>query len=109
MTEVDKYGIGKVMEMALDHVNPKRDKPIHMSYDVDGIDPLVVPSTGTTVKGGLTYREGRHICEVVAETGRLVGIDIVEVNPAIGTEKDVRETASVAVDIAKSALGLKLL
>jgi len=108
MTEVDKFGIGKVMEMALDYVNPKRDKPIHLSYDVDGIDPLVVPSTGTTVKGGLTYREARHICESVAETGRLVGIDLVEVNPAIGSEKDVHETASVAVDIAKSALGQKL-
>jgi len=108
MTEVDKYGIGKVMEMALDHVNPKRDKPIHLSYDVDAIDPLVCAATGTSVKGGLTYREARHICEAVAETGRLVGLDIVEVNPAIGSEHDVKETASVAVDLVKSALGRKL-
>jgi len=108
MTEVDKFGIGKVMEMALDHVNPKRDKPIHLSYDVDGIDPQVIPSTGTRVRGGLSYREARHICEAVSETGRLVSLDIVEVNPAIGTPKDVEETASVAVDLVKSALGRKL-
>lgn len=66
MTEVDKFGIGKIMEMALDHVNPNRDRPIHLSFDVDAIDPLVVPSTGTKVKGGLTYREARHICEAIA-------------------------------------------
>jgi len=108
MTEVDKYGIGKVMELAIDHVNPTRKKPIHLSYDVDGIDPLVVPSTGTTVRGGLTYREARHICEVVSETGCLVGLDVVEVNPTIGSEKDVRDTAEVAVDLVKSVLGTKL-
>lgn len=59
-------GIVKIMEMALDHVNPKRDKPIHLSFDVDGIDPTYCPSTGTTVKGGLTYREAIYICETVA-------------------------------------------
>ena len=49
MHEVDKYGIGKVVEMALDHVNPKRDRPIHLSFDVDALDPSVAPSTGTPV------------------------------------------------------------
>ena len=49
MHEVDKYGIGKVVEMALDHVNPKRDLPIHLSFDVDALDPSVAPSTGTPV------------------------------------------------------------
>lgn len=52
--------------------------------------------------------ETRHICECIAETGKLVGLDIVEVNPAIGSTKDVEETASVAVDLVKSALGMKL-
>lgn len=46
MHEVDKYGIGRVMEMALDHVNPNRDRPIHLSFDVDAMDPSVAPSTG---------------------------------------------------------------
>lgn len=49
MHEVDKYGIGKVVEMALDHVNPGRDRPIHLSFDVDALDPSVAPSTGTPV------------------------------------------------------------
>lgn len=49
MHEVDKYGIGKVVEMALDHVNPNRDLPIHLSFDVDALDPTVAPSTGTPV------------------------------------------------------------
>jgi len=49
MHEVDRYGIGKVVEMALDHVNPNRDLPIHLSFDVDALDPTVAPSTGTPV------------------------------------------------------------
>jgi len=49
MHEVDKYGIGRVLEMALDHVNPDRDRPIHLSFDVDALDPSVAPSTGTPV------------------------------------------------------------
>ena len=49
MHHVDKYGIGKVVEMALDHVNPNRDLPIHLSFDVDALDPTVAPSTGTPV------------------------------------------------------------
>ena len=49
MHEVDKYGIGRVLEMALDRVNPDRDRPIHLSFDVDALDPSVAPSTGTPV------------------------------------------------------------
>lgn len=49
MHEVDKYGIGRVVDMALDHVNPSRDLPIHLSFDVDALDPSVAPSTGTPV------------------------------------------------------------
>lgn len=53
MHEIDKYGIGKVVEMALDAVNPHRDLPIHLSFDVDALDPSVAPSTGTPVRQGL--------------------------------------------------------
>jgi len=81
---------------------------MHLSFDVDGIDPLEVFSTGTKVKGGLSYREACYICEELAQTGLLVGMDIVEVNPAIGTEQNVKDTAEVAVALAKSALGQKL-
>ena len=56
MHEVDKYGIGQVMEMALDHVNPKRELPIHLSFDVDALDPTVAPSTGTPVRCRSCYQ-----------------------------------------------------
>lgn len=61
MHEVDKYGIGKVVEMALDHVNPNRDRPIHLSFDVDALDPSVAPSTGTPVSLRL-LRSGLVAC-----------------------------------------------
>ena len=77
MHEVDKYGIGRVVEMALDHVNPGRKLPIHLSFDVDALDPSVAPSTGTPVRGGLTFREGHYICEAVDETGWLVSLDLM--------------------------------
>jgi len=56
MHEVDKYGIGKVVELALDHVNPDRTLPIHLSFDVDALDPSVAPSTGTPVSEGYSHR-----------------------------------------------------
>jgi arginase len=77
MYDVDKYGIGKVVEMALDAVNPKRDRPIHLSFDVDACDPSVAPSTGTPVRGGLTFREAHYIMESIAETNLLVSLDIM--------------------------------
>lgn len=77
MHEVDKYGIGRVVELALAHVNPDGNRPIHLSFDVDALDPSVAPSTGTPVRGGLTFREGHYICEAIAETGLLVGLDIM--------------------------------
>lgn len=77
MHEVDRYGIGKVVEMALDQINPDRSKPIHLSFDVDALDPSVAPSTGTPVRGGLTFREGHYICERLYETGLLVAVDLM--------------------------------
>ncbi|CAD6590969.1 MAG: Arginase, catabolizes arginine to ornithine and urea [Tremellales sp. Tagirdzhanova-0007] len=60
MHDVDKFGIGKIMELALDQVNPGRDRPTHLTFDVDALDPTVTPSTGTPVRGGLTFREGEN-------------------------------------------------
>ncbi|OCF40716.1 arginase [Kwoniella heveanensis CBS 569] len=80
MHHVDKYGIGKVVEMALDYVNPNREKPVHLSFDVDALDPTVAPSTGTPVRGGLTFREGHYITEALAETGCLVSVDIMRIS-----------------------------
>ncbi|PPQ98831.1 hypothetical protein CVT24_003385 [Panaeolus cyanescens] len=109
MHEVDKYGIGKVVEMALDHVNPQRDRPIHLSFDVDALDPSVAPSTGTPVRGGLTFREGHYICEAICETGLLVGLDLMEVNPSLADETSVQQTVAVGCSLLRSALGETLL
>ncbi|KZP01110.1 Ureohydrolase [Calocera viscosa TUFC12733] len=112
MHEVDKYGIGKVVEMALDHVNPKRTLPIHLSFDVDALDPSVAPSTGTPVRGGLSFREGHYICEAICETGLLVGLDIMEVNPALPNMDDkmsVRQTVAIGCSLTRASLGETLL
>ncbi|KAI6127717.1 Ureohydrolase [Pisolithus thermaeus] len=109
MHEVDKYGIGRVMDMALDHVNPNRDLPIHLSFDVDALDPSVAPSTGTPVRGGLTFREGHYICEVIHETGLLVALDLMEVNPSLADPESVRQTVAVGCSLVCSALGETLL
>ncbi|POY75250.1 putative Arginase [Rhodotorula taiwanensis] len=118
MHHVDKYGIGKVVEMALEHVG--QDRPIHLSFDVDALDPTVAPSTGTAVRGGLSFREGHYICEgtirrfegqvAVAETGRLVSLDIMEINPSIAAmEGDVQQTVDVGRSLVRCALGETLL
>ncbi|KAI0928976.1 hypothetical protein AcW2_004814 [Taiwanofungus camphoratus] len=109
MHEVDRHGIGRVVEMALDHVNPARDRPIHLSFDVDALDPSVAPSTGTPVRGGLTFREGHYICEAIYETGCLVALDIMEVNPSLEDVKSSEQTVAVGCSLARSALGETLL
>ncbi|CAI5759915.1 unnamed protein product [Candida verbasci] len=110
MYHIDKYGIGKVVEMALDKVNPDRKNPIHLSYDVDAIDPSFVPATGTRVEGGLSLREGLFIAEEIAQTGLLQSLDIVETNPMLAeTEENVLDTVSAACAIGRCALGQTLL
>lgn len=81
MHHVDRYGIGKVVEDALAAVDGL-NRPIHLSFDVDALDPSVTPSTGTPVRGGLTFREGHYIVERIAETGNLVSFDCMEVRSA---------------------------
>lgn len=107
MHEVDKYGIGKVMEMAMEYLG--RDSPIHLSFDVDALDPSVCPSTGTPVRGGLTFREGHYINEVLAESGCLVAVDIMEVNPILGDAVASETTISVGLSLIRCALGETLL
>lgn len=82
--EIENFGIKKCLNDALDKINPFRDRPIHVSFDVDSLDPTIIPSTGTPVPGGLSMREFLYIAETIAQTGLLVSLDIVEVNPKLG-------------------------
>lgn len=109
MHHVDKHGIGKVMELALQYINPSRDRPLHLSFDVDALDPTVAPSTGTPVRGGLTFREGHYITEVVAETGCLVALDIMEVNPSLLDPRSVEMTVAAGCSLTRASLGETLL
>ncbi|ETN19390.1 arginase [Phytophthora nicotianae INRA-310] len=109
MQEVDRYGIGKTMEMALDHLCGKKQRPLHMSYDIDAVDPLVAPSTGTRVRGGLTWREAHYVAEAVAETNLMVGLDMVEVNPMLAPGNGAQITVDMALMLISSALGNRIL
>jgi len=109
MAEIDHYGIRNVMDEALRDIDPYRNRPIHFSFDVDSVDPLHAPSTGTSVMGGLSFREACYISERLAKTRRLVSMDVMEFNPDIGDAKDVDTTARTCVGVIKSALGQTLL
>ena len=113
MTEVDRLGIGKVMEQAFDILFKSGKRPLHISYDIDAVDPHFAPSTGTRVRGGLNYREAHFIAEASAETGALVGMDLVEINPNLGyvdpahrEEKNI--TVEIGLELITSALGKKI-
>ncbi|KAL8707703.1 MAG: hypothetical protein Q9225_007719 [Loekoesia sp. 1 TL-2023] len=106
MHDIDKHGIGRVMEMALAHIGT--DTPIHLSFDVDALDPQWAPSTGTPVRGGLTLREGDFIAECVHETGSLVAMDMVEVNPSLELV-GAAETIRAGCSLVRCALGDTLL
>ncbi len=96
------------MEMALGHIGT--DTPIHLSFDVDALDPMWAPSTGTPVRGGLTLREGDYICECVHETGSLVAVDLVEVNPSLAqNDTGAKETVRAGCSLVRCALGESLL
>lgn len=106
MTEVDRLGIARVMEETCDYLFSGVKKPIHLSYDIDAIDPSVTPATGTPVAGGLTYREGIYIAEHIGQTGLLSAVDLVEVNPRQGaTEAQVLSTVETAVDVLLGCFG----
>lgn len=110
MHDIDKHGIGRVMEMALGHIG--NDTPIHLSFDVDALDPMWAPSTGTPVRGGLTLREGDYIAECVHETGSLVAMDLVEVNPTLEpgiNDIGAHETVRAGCSLVRCALGESLL
>ena len=121
MRDVDKHGIAKVIEMAIEAVGPSLDCPLHLSLDIDSVDPFYAPGTGTTARGGLSYREVHYICEECALTNRLVSMDLVEVNVGLdpppppeemhGDNPDLKPcspTVHLANEIALSALGKQI-
>ena len=100
MRYIDEMGMRHAMELALALVGPNTH--LHVSLDVDFLDPDIAPGVGTTVRGGPTYREAQLCMEMIADTGRLASLDIVELNPAL----DVRnQTAELAVDLIESLFG----
>ena len=100
MRYIDEMGMRQAMELALALVG--RDTHLHVSLDVDFLDPDIAPGVGTTVRGGPTYREAQLCMEMIADTGQLASLDVVELNPAL----DVRnQTAELAVDLIESLFG----
>jgi arginase len=100
MRYIDEMGMRHAMELALALVD--KNTHLHVSLDVDFLDPDIAPGVGTTVRGGPTYREAQLCMEMVADTGRLSSLDIVELNPAF----DIRNrTAELAVDLVESLFG----
>ncbi|MBL0944983.1 MAG: arginase [Hydrogenophaga sp.] len=100
MRYIDEMGMRHTMEQALLGVDDNTH--LHVSFDVDFLDPEVAPGVGTTVRGGPTYREAQLCMEMIADTGRLASLDVMELNPAL----DVRNrTAEVAVDLIESLFG----
>ncbi|CAL8107087.1 unnamed protein product [Calicophoron daubneyi] len=107
MLDIDRMGIETVIRRAFDAVNPRLDRPIHLSFDIDAMDPSLAPSTGTPVPGGLTLREGLRICEEIYSTGKLSVMELVELNPLIGTPSEVETTLSTAVELLRACLGYR--
>ena len=100
MRYIDEMGMRHAMELALATIDANTH--LHVSFDVDFLDASIAPGVGTTVQGGPTYREAQLCMEMIADTGRLASLDVMELNPAL----DVRNaTAIVAVDLIESLFG----
>jgi arginase len=104
MSEVDRIGIEPCMRQALAHAAGAAF--LHVSVDMDAIDPDYAPGVGTPVRGGLSYREAHLAMEVIAESGLADSLDVVEVNPVLDREN---ETGKLAVELVASALGARIL
>lgn len=105
MRDIESLGIEKVVQRALEAINPSGDRKLHVSFDIDALDPIYANSTGTPVHGGLSLREGVFLMEEAYNTGTLSSIDLVEVNPCLGDAKDVANTVNSAKLIIQAAVG----
>jgi arginase len=104
MREIDELGMGKVATAAMHKLADCAR--IHVSLDVDALDPNEAPGVGTPVPGGLSYREAQLLMEIIADSGRLTSLDIVEINPILDQRN---RTAEIAVELAASLLGKSIL
>lgn len=104
MRDIDEKGVSAVMAEALDHL--AHLSRLHVSLDMDSLDPMAAPGVGTPSHGGLTYREAQLLMEIVADTKRLSSLDIVEINPVLDQRN---KTAKVAVELVASLFGKSIL
>jgi len=104
MEQIDRFGMVTAIEKAIERVSRDTDG-IYLSLDLDALDPQHAPGVGTPVATGLTQREAHLACELISETNKLIGMDLVEVNPILD-EKN--KTAALAVEFALSALGRRI-
>jgi arginase len=105
MKDIDRAGIAAVTEQAL-AIAGSGTAGVHVSFDLDVCDPTIAPGVGTPVKGGLDYREAHMVMEIVADSGLLRALDLVEVNPILD---DRNTTAILGAELASSALGQKII
>lgn len=105
MSDLDRQGISLIMQKAIE-IAGAGNAPIHLSLDMDSLDPREAPGVGTPVRGGLSYREAHFAMEMIAESQRMVSMDVVEVNTILDRENT---TALLAVELILSALGKKIL
>jgi len=105
MKDIDRQGIASIIEQAV-RLAGSETAGIHVSFDMDVCDPQIAPGVGTPIRGGLDYREAHMVMEIVADSGLLTSLDLVEVNPTL----DVRNaTAQLGTELALSALGMKII
>lgn len=103
MRQVDELGMATVIRLALDHL--RNYKALHVSLDLDGLDPEVAPGVGTPVPGGLSYREAHLLMEILADSAKVCSLDIVEINPILDHQNI---TANLAVELAASLFGQRI-
>jgi arginase len=104
MSDIDRLGLERVIRQSLAHIAGPGF--VHVSLDMDALEPDIAPGVGTPVRGGLSYREAHLAMELVAESGLMGSLEVVEVNPILDNEN---ETAKLAVELVASALGARIL
>jgi len=105
MKDIDRRGIASITEEAVELICSD-GASLHVSFDMDAVDPTISPGVGTPVRGGLSYRESHLLMEIVADTKKLIALDVVEVNPILDTQN---VTAGVGIEFILSALGKNIL